>query len=110
MQMHFILYTARGNIEDIGNYLRRHDLMLKHPTPPFDNDCRLHTYPYYNPHNPAPRGYPRHIIQNRYHAPGPTIGKTQDIQRTQIDELFKSLTDGIELPETEPGISLLITS
>jgi len=47
------------------------------------------------------------MLQNRYYTSGLTIGKTQDIQRTQVDELFRILKDGVELPETEPGKSLM---
>lgn len=102
MQMHFLVYTPKGNIETVGNHLLHNNLKLEHPTPPFDNECRLHLYPYFNPHNPPPGVDIRRIL-NRYYAPGLAIGKTQDIQRTQIDELFKNLKDGVELPETEPG-------
>lgn len=38
----------------------------------------------------------------RWAGPG-VSGKSVEIQRSQVDELFKSLQDGEELQETEPG-------
>lgn len=32
--------------------------------------------------------------------------KSQDVQRAQIEEVFKHLKDGVELPETEPSNDL----
>lgn len=32
-------------------------------------------------------------------------GKSVEVQRSQVDELFKSLKDGDELAETEPSTS-----
>jgi hypothetical protein len=43
------------------------------------------------------------MIPNRLYTPNSAIGKTQDVQRTQADELFRNLKDGVELTETEPS-------
>jgi len=103
MQMYLLVHTPKGNVIAVGKHLHQHNLKLEHPTPPFDNDCRLRIYPYFNPHDLPPGCDIGWLFQNNYYAPGLAIGKTQDIQRTQIDELFKNLKDGVELPETEPG-------
>lgn len=70
---------------------------------------------YYNPHNPPPGGHNRNNQAGRlgYSGPGgsnmgrwagPGVsGKSVEIQRSQVDELFKSLRDGEELQETEPS-------
>ena len=42
------------------------------------------------------------MLNNRLYTPSAAIGKTQDVQRTQVDELFRNLKDGVELTETEP--------
>lgn len=34
------------------------------------------------------------------------VGKSVEVQRSQVDELFKSLKDGDELEETEPSLFL----
>lgn len=70
-------------------------------------------YHYCNPHTPPPGGH-RPMLPSRpgYAGPGgsssrwnaPMVsGKTLEVQRSQIDELFKSLKSGDELTETEPG-------
>ncbi|KXN85676.1 Putative SWI/SNF-like matrix-associated actin-dependent regulator [Leucoagaricus sp. SymC.cos] len=102
MQLQLLVYTPKGNIMVVGNYLQQCNLLLDHPIPPFDHDCRLAQYPYYNPHNPPPGGHSRPLmLNNRLYTPSATIGKTQDVQRTQVDELFRNLKDGVELSETE---------
>ena len=74
---------------------------------------RLRTQHYYNPHNPPPGGHRQTLLgpNNRpgYAGPGGmnvgrwnAMGKSVEIQRSQVDELFKSMKDGDELPETEP--------
>ncbi|KAI6118995.1 SNF2 family N-terminal domain-containing protein [Pisolithus croceorrhizus] len=72
---------------------------------------------YYNPHNPPPGGFRQASASGRvpYAGPGgsssrwgtPAVsGKTLEIQRSQVDELFKSLKSGDELAETEPAFEV----
>ncbi|KAG6830298.1 hypothetical protein H0H92_001376 [Tricholoma furcatifolium] len=112
LPLQMIVYTPKGNIPVVGQYLRQVSLLLDHPTPPFDLQ-RLSNYHYHNPHNPPPGGHDRTIIaQNRLYGPQNTnsrwaspvtTGKSVEIQRSQVDEVFKSLKDGEELAETEPA-------
>ena len=67
-----------------------------------------------NPHNPPPGGFggpsllpggrvghPAQMAANRW--PTPIVaGKSVEVQRSQMDDLFKSLRSGDELTETEP--------
>lgn len=69
---------------------------------------------YHNPHNPPSGGHARALMagsRTDYSGPGgassrwstPTApGKTVEVQRAQVDELFKNLRGGEELEETEP--------
>ncbi|KAI0322699.1 SNF2 family N-terminal domain-containing protein [Amylostereum chailletii] len=100
-----LVYTPKGNIPVVGNYLRRHQLLLDHPRP---GKCN---FPYFNPHNPPPGGFGQSLIlDNRagYLGPGGSSrwaaqsGKSVEVQRSQVDELFKSLRSGDELPESQP--------
>ncbi len=43
---------------------------------------------------------------NSIRLPTPVSGKTVEVQRAQVDELFKNLRGGEELEETEPRASL----
>lgn len=113
-----LVYTPKGNISVVGNYLQQCGLFLDHPSPPYDIQ-RLANYYYCNPHNPPPGGHRTVLPSGRpgYAGPGgnssrwstPAVsGKTLEVQRSQVDELFKSLKSGDELPETEPGKFLFI--
>ena len=106
------MYTPKGNITAVANYLHTRGLFLDHPSIPSDMQ-RLKTQHYYNPHNPPPGGHRQALLgpNNRpgYAGPGGNsagrwnaMGKSVEIQRSQVDELFKSMKDGDELPETEP--------
>jgi SWI/SNF-related matrix-associated actin-dependent regulator of chromatin subfamily A3 len=108
-----LVYTPKGNITVVGNYFHQCGLLLDHPSPPYDTQ-RLANYHYCNPHNPPPGGYrqPLSPVRPSYSGPGgsssrwtaPAVsGKTLEVQRSQVEELFKSLRSGDELPETEPG-------
>lgn len=110
-----LVYTPKGNIPVVGNYLHQCGLFLDHPSPPYDVQ-RLANYHYYNPHNPPSGGHSRSLlVGNRlgYHPSGtdmvgrwntPVVsGKSVEVQRSQVDELFKSLKSGDELAETEPS-------
>lgn len=108
-----LVYTPKGNIPVVGDYLLRNGLLLDHPASSSDAQ-RLANYHYFNPHNPPPGGHNRPIFSPNRLGYGPTInnnmrwstpsmaGKSVEVQRSQVDELFKSLKDGDELAETEP--------
>ncbi|EPQ60504.1 hypothetical protein GLOTRDRAFT_113119 [Gloeophyllum trabeum ATCC 11539] len=113
LPLQMLVSTPKGNIPVVGNYFHRNGLLLDHPTFPFDRQS-LGSFPYYNPHNPPPGGF-RNIFTNQrigYAGPGgnnmgrwttPAVsGKSVEVQRSQIDELFKSLKSGDELAETDP--------
>lgn len=109
-----LVYTPKGNIAVVGNYLHQCGLFLDHPSPPYDIQ-RLANYHYCNPHSP-PGGHHQTLppVRPCYSGPGgsssrwtaPAVsGKTLEVQRSQVEELFKSLRSGDELIETEPGNS-----
>ena len=106
-----LVYTPKGNINVVANYLHQHGLFLDHPTVPSDIQ-RVRLQHYFNPHNPPPGGH-RAVLgaNNRFGYVGPggnsaarwnpgVSGKSVEVQRSQVDELFKSLRDGDELEET----------
>jgi SWI/SNF-related matrix-associated actin-dependent regulator of chromatin subfamily A3 len=106
-----LVYTPKGNIPVVGDYLRQCDLLLDHPSNVFGAQ-RMGNYHYHNPHNPPPGGHNRVVYaQNRLTTPSNVSrwtnasysGKSVEVQRSQVDEVFKSLKDGDDLAETEPG-------
>ncbi|KAJ7596860.1 SNF2 family DNA-dependent ATPase [Mycena floridula] len=111
LPLQMLVYTPKGNIPVVGNYLHQNGLFLEHPVPPYDPSRS--NYHYWNPHNP-PNGAAHRIYQmaNRNHYPmnnqgqnrwtTPVVaGKSVEVQRSQVDELFRSLKSGDELRETE---------
>ncbi len=111
LPLRILVCTPKGNIPVVGNYLRQCGLLLDNPTSPWDFQC-LASYHYHNPHNPPPGGYNTPIFApNRLAGPSSnggrwnppsTSSKSVEVQRSQVDEVFKSLRDGDELAETEP--------
>ena len=110
-----LVYTPKGNITVVANYLHQNGLFLDHPTCPSDIQ-RVRNQYYYNPHNPPPGGHYAAFGANSrmgYAGPGgnsnsrwsTVSAKSVEVQRSQVDELFKSLRDGDELEETEPRMS-----
>ncbi|KAI0778401.1 SNF2 family N-terminal domain-containing protein [Trametes elegans] len=114
LQLQMLVYTPKGNIPVVSAYLHQNGLYLDHPTLPPDIEQVSSGY-YYNPHEPPPGGHQRApVIHGRpgYVGPGsgsfrawssPAVsGKSIEVQRSQVDELFKSLKGGDELPEADP--------
>ncbi|EMD41937.1 hypothetical protein CERSUDRAFT_129183 [Gelatoporia subvermispora B] len=111
LPLQILVYTPKGNIPVVGNYLHQSGLFLDHPTLPADVQ-RLMTQHYFNPHNPPPGGHARALVGGRlgYSGPGGSsmgrwstpgvAGKSVEVQRSQVDELFKNLQSGDELTET----------
>ena len=65
-----------------------------------------------NPHNPPPGGHIRNFISPRWNTatavdnrwnPPNVSGKSVEVHRSQVEEVFKSLKSGDELEETEPS-------
>ncbi|KAL4070790.1 SNF2 family N-terminal domain-containing protein [Scleroderma citrinum] len=116
LPLQMLVYTPKGNITAVGNYLHQCGLFLDHPSPSYDVQ-RFSNYHYFNPHSPPPGGHRQVLLPGRvpYAGPGgnssrwatPVVsGKTLEIQRSQVDELFKSLKSGDELAETEPAFEV----
>ncbi|KAF9527782.1 SNF2 family N-terminal domain-containing protein [Crepidotus variabilis] len=101
LPLQMLMYTPKGNIPVVSNYLRQCDLLLDHPSHPF-NGQRIGNYLYYNPHEPPPEGHRRITVMPQTSRWQTTAARSVEIQRSQVDELFKSLKDDDDFPETEP--------
>lgn len=107
-----LVHTPNGNIPIVSRYLQQSGLLLDHPSSIWD-PARIARYLYSNPHNPPPGGYARALglstrlarpgyNATQWNSPGVT-SKSVEVQRSQVDEVFKSLKNGEELQETEPS-------
>jgi SWI/SNF-related matrix-associated actin-dependent regulator of chromatin subfamily A3 len=97
-----LVYTPHGNVQAVGTYLSQGGLHLEHPIDPdkFEHHCRLRHY--INPHATAS---PHPLMQqphSRWTQPSGNV-KSVEVQRNQVEELYKNLHNGDELAETEPG-------
>ena len=111
--LQMLVSTPKGNISAVGSFLFREGLFLDHPTtPPFP--MRMEA-PYFNPHNPPPGGHNRALLNANRAASIPQVdrwttpvsGKSVEVQRSQVDDLFRSFKSGEELAETEPCMYLV---
>ena len=110
-----LVHTPNGNIPIVARYFQQHGLLLDHPSPIWDYS-RISKLLYKNPHNPPPGGHARNLLgpnRNSFSGPGgsrfgPTTvnSKSVEVQRSQVDEVFKSLKSGDELEETDPSALL----
>lgn len=116
LPLQMLVYTPKGNITVVGNYLSQSNLILSDPAPPCDMHRFTH-YHYFNPHHGLVDTLNRPIMatnslnvasrdHSRWSTPN-SSGKSVEVQRSQVDELFKTLKDGDELAETEPSMSHL---
>ncbi|KAH9944198.1 SNF2 family N-terminal domain-containing protein [Epithele typhae] len=118
LQLQLLVFTPKGNIPVVSHYLATNSLYLDHPTHPTDVQHASSQY-YHNPHNPPPGGHaPRTAVINRPGYLGPShsfskwsapavAGRSIEVQRNQVDELFKSLKSGDEIDEanTPPDVA-----
>ena len=92
-----LVFTPKGNIPIVSQYLKAKNLLLDHPRP---QKCN---FPYYNPHHPPPQGWGQQGLLSAGQSRWTTqvSGKSVEVQRSQAEELFKSLQSGDELPECD---------
>ncbi|KAJ8509434.1 hypothetical protein ONZ45_g8403 [Pleurotus djamor] len=101
--LQMLVYTPKGNIPHVAKYLEQCRLMLDHPSSSFDYH-RIAKCPYYNPHNPPPGGYNQaHLAKLGYadNRSSSMVGRSVEVQRSQAEQLFKTMKDGEDLAETE---------
>lgn len=106
LPLRVLVFTPRGNVKVVASYLQTGSISLEHPTLPYNPAEHRDMPPYENPHQAAGTSsqdyrYPN-AVQNRWTSQA-VSGKSVEVQRSQVDEVFKSLRSGEELTETEAG-------
>ena len=98
LPLEMLVFTPKGNIPIVSQYLKAKNLLLDHPRP---QKCN---FPYFNPHNPPPQGWGQQGLLSAGQSRWTTqvSGKSVEVQRNQAEELFKSLQSGDDLPEHDP--------
>lgn len=106
LPLRILVFTPRGNVKVVASYLQTGALGLEHPSLPYNPSDHRDSPPYENPHQAVGGSsqdyrYPS-AVQNRWTSQA-ISGKSVEVQRSQVDEVFKSLRSGDDLTETEAG-------
>lgn len=106
LPLRILVFTPRGNVKVVASYLHSGALTLEHPSIPYTPSEHRDNPPYENPHQAAGVGAPdyryNNTVQNRWTSQA-VSGKSVEVQRSQVDEVFKSLRSGEELAESDAG-------
>ncbi|BEI89113.1 uncharacterized protein CcaverHIS019_0204750 [Cutaneotrichosporon cavernicola] len=111
VRINVLLFTLPSNIQYISDTLIAHNLFLLDPMPPYD-PMRHNDQPVYqNAHGGGERAYKMYLAsQQRYASSGggyynPQQDKARqvEVQRQQVDAVFKSIESGVELEQSDPG-------
>ena len=108
LPLRILVFTPRGNVKVVAQYLSSGSVNLEHPSIPYNPANHRDSPPYENPHQAQPgqiglNEYGRYAQLNRWQGQSVVAGKSVEVQRSQVDELFKALRSGEDLPDTEPG-------
>ncbi|KAG9118944.1 hypothetical protein FRC07_006271 [Ceratobasidium sp. 392] len=109
LPLKILLFTPRGNVPTISQHLSAAALLLEHPSVPYNPADHRDSPPYENPHNPPPGGYRMRSslasssAPGRWNHAGTATGTSVEVQRSQVDEVFKSLMSGDDLEQSEAG-------
>ncbi|CEL53826.1 hypothetical protein RSOLAG1IB_06607 [Rhizoctonia solani AG-1 IB] len=111
LPLKILLFTPKGNIPTISQHLSGQSLYLEHPCIPYNPAEHRDSPPYDNPHNPPPGGYRMRSnlgpsAPGRWNHSTTATGTSVEVQRSQVDEVFKSLMSGDDLDQTEAGINV----
>ncbi|CAE6502799.1 unnamed protein product [Rhizoctonia solani] len=111
LPLKILLFTPKGNIPTISQHLSGSSLYLEHPCIPYNPADHRDSPPYDNPHNPPPGGYrmrtnPSSSAPGRWNHSTTATGTSVEVQRSQVDEVFKSLMSGDDLDQTEAGLNV----
>ncbi|KAH8099375.1 SNF2 family N-terminal domain-containing protein [Cristinia sonorae] len=109
LPLQLLVFTPKGNIPAVSGFLHQYGLLLDHPTLPSDIQ-RLSGQHYHNPHNPPPGGHKAALLNasngiypargmNRFNTS--VSAKSVEVQRSHVDQLFKSMKDDEELEECQ---------
>ncbi|KAK4684735.1 hypothetical protein P7C73_g5428, partial [Tremellales sp. Uapishka_1] len=114
VRVNVLLFTLRSNIEYISSHLIQHNLYLLDPVPMYDANRHNDRPRYENAHGGGENAYQMMVASQRrsmmamsgyssYGMADRDKGKQVEVQREQVDEIFKSLDSGIELEQSDPG-------
>jgi SWI/SNF-related matrix-associated actin-dependent regulator of chromatin subfamily A3 len=108
IRVNVLLFTLPSNVAFISNALIASNLFLLDPMPPYDRNRHADRPRYENAHGGGEQAYKMMVESNR-RIQSMTAPLREDktraveVQREQVDEVFKSLGNGVELEQCDPG-------
>ena len=112
VRLNVVLFTLASNINYIATSLMTNSVYLLDPVPPYDPARHNDQPTYQNAHGGGDNAM-RMMLQAQRRVYGGnemsmTLGqmdktKQVEVQRQQVDEVFKSLESGVDLEESDPG-------
>ena len=111
MRISVLLFTLPSNITYIAQSLLSNNQYLLDPVPPYDPSRHADLPEYHNAHGSGDQAMRTWLAQRRSAAglpEGMPMGymdkaKQVEVQRKQMDEVFKSLDNGGQLEQSDPG-------
>lgn len=112
VRINVLLFTLPSNIQYISDTLMAHNLFLLDPMPPYD-PMRHNDQPVYqNAHGGGDRAYKMYLASQRntystisggYYNSQQDKAKQIEVQREQVEAVFKNIESGTELEQSDPG-------
>ncbi|WOO85037.1 Helicase-like transcription factor CHR27 [Vanrija pseudolonga] len=111
VRINVMVFTLPSNINYITATLVAHNLYLLDPMPPYDPNRHGEQPEYINAHGGGRRAYDLYMAAQRSHYGGGSSNfslqqekaNLVEVQRQQVDEVFKNLENGQELEQSDPG-------
>lgn len=115
VRINVLLFTLPSNVQFIANYLAGYTMYLLDPIPPYDPARHSDRPRYENAHGGGEAAWQMHVMAQRRAAGldgygGMVMGDREkeatkvEVHRKQVDEVFKSIDDGKELEQSDPGM------
>jgi hypothetical protein len=112
VRINVLLFTLPSNIQYISDTLIAHNLFLLDPMPPYDPARHNDNPVYQNAHGGGDRAYKMYLASQQryttgsaggYYNPQQDKARQVEVQRQQVDAVFKSIESGVELEQSDPG-------
>lgn len=112
-RVHVVMFTLPSNVSYIADTLIAHNIFLLDPVPDYDPRRHMDEPEYHNAHGGGDRAAVLHQAFARKQYSSSQAGsfynaamekaKLVEVQRQQVEKVFESIADGVELEQSDPG-------
>lgn len=110
VRLNVLVFTLPSNVQYIANTLAANNTFCMDPMPPYDPSRYASEPVYMNAHGSHEIAYRMYLgNQQQQQRPSGYLSSERDkasmleVQRKQVDEVFKSIASGVELEQSDPG-------